>query len=418
MKLCTFAPPMKRILIIYAMLVAACMMLFGLPASAEVVDSTVTVSLVTCSPGQETYELYGHTGLRVRGSVPRPYDVVFNYGVFDFSTSHFAWRFALGETDYMVLPVDFGLFMEEYRQRGSSVTEQVLNLQPYEADTLVRDLWANCLPQNRVYRYNFFTNNCTTKSRDMIETHVDGAVVYPVRRPRYTYRQMVHQYTRLHPWAQEGNDLLLGAEADTLIGQHEEMFLPEYLMRYADSAMICSVRGAFRPLVKETNELLAANVQAQQREADSLSSFSVSPRALGWIVVALSLLVNVWELRRRKLCWPVDALTLALQGIMGIVITFMVLFSTHPTVGSNWQVWVLNPLPLVFLWWVVQADRRMLRHQYHTVACVLLGIFLIGMPLLHQSFSALILPLTVAFLLRSIVHLILTRHGSLRNHKS
>lgn len=393
-------------------------MLFRQSASAEVVDSTVTVSLVTCSPGQETYELYGHTGLRVRGSVPRPYDVVFNYGVFDFSTSHFAWRFALGETDYMVLPVDFGLFMEEYRQRGSSVTEQVLNLQPYEADTLARDLWANCLPQNRVYRYNFFTNNCTTKSRDMIETHVDGAVVYPVRRPRFTYRQMVHQYTRLHPWAQEGNDLLLGAEADTLIGQHEEMFLPEYMMRYADSAMICSVRGAFRPLVKETNELLAANVQAQQREAESLPSFPVSPRVLGWIVLALSLLVNAWELRRRKLCWPVDALMLALQGVMGIVITFMVLFSTHPTVGSNWQVWVLNPLPLVFLWWVVQADRRMSRHQYHTVACVLLCLFLIGMPLLHQSFSTLILPLTVAFLLRSIVHLILTRHGSLRNHKS
>ena len=44
------------------------------------------VSLITCWPGKEVYELYGHTALRIRGtdSNNQPFDSVWNYGMFDF----------------------------------------------------------------------------------------------------------------------------------------------------------------------------------------------------------------------------------------------------------------------------------------------------------------------------------------------
>lgn len=49
------------------------------------------VYLLTCGPGTETYSIYGHSALRV--VIPsKNSDIVYNWGVFDFSTSNFAWK--------------------------------------------------------------------------------------------------------------------------------------------------------------------------------------------------------------------------------------------------------------------------------------------------------------------------------------
>jgi hypothetical protein len=65
--------------------------LLMLPA-ALVMQAEVRVSLLTCEPGEETYEQYGHTAIRYEDS-SRGMDVVFNYGMFSFNAPHFVWRF-------------------------------------------------------------------------------------------------------------------------------------------------------------------------------------------------------------------------------------------------------------------------------------------------------------------------------------
>ena len=87
----------------------------------------VKVSVLTCSPGDEVYSVYGHTALRYRDT-SKNLDVVFNYGCFDFSSPNFIWRFVLGETDYLVCVTDYRDFVPEYEMRGSSIVEQVLEL--------------------------------------------------------------------------------------------------------------------------------------------------------------------------------------------------------------------------------------------------------------------------------------------------
>lgn len=85
---------MKRILLLFALLLGA------IATYAENTSEDIEVSVITCSPGQEVYSLYGHTAIRVRDK-KRGTDYVFNYGVFDFNTEHFAWKFVLGKTDYI-----------------------------------------------------------------------------------------------------------------------------------------------------------------------------------------------------------------------------------------------------------------------------------------------------------------------------
>ena len=109
----------------------------------------LTVSLLTCSPGPEIYELYGHEAIRVKGE---GIDSVWNYGVFNFKEPNFVYRFVKGETDYMCVGYPTEWFFPEYVERGSRVVEQELDLSDDEARTLLGMLRTNSLPENRVYR--------------------------------------------------------------------------------------------------------------------------------------------------------------------------------------------------------------------------------------------------------------------------
>ena len=373
-------------------------------ADSMVVDSTLQVSLLTCSPGFASYELYGHTALRAQ-STQYGYDVVFNYGVFDFAQDYFVWRFVLGECDYMCAVSEYYVFEHEYRMRGSSITEQVLNLLPVEASELTSALLANCQPENRVYRYNIFRNNCTTKARDMIETHVRGIVRYPARAPRYTFRQILHQFTAGCPWDEVGNDLLLGVDVDTLLCERDEMFAPIYMMWYADSAMIDRGVWGCDSLVRERRVLLEADAVQQQEAEAAEPTFFLTPAQLFWGLLCVALMLGCWEVRRRRAVWGVDAVLMTLQGVAGILIVFMSLFSEHPAVDTNWQAWLLNPLPLFFVYPVARADIRGERCVYHAGAAAVLVAFLLLFFVIPQHFSSITMPLALLLLSRAVVHL-------------
>ena len=216
---------------------------------------SVEVSLLTCSPGTEVYSLYGHTAIRVK-SYTTGEDWVFNYGVFSFNRPNFIWRFTRGECDYQIGALPFAYFAEEYEGRGSAVYQQVLNLRASEKERLWTLLVENMRPENREYRYNFLYDNCTTRARDRIEEAVEGKIIYPEQDTVRTYREIIHQYTAQHPWAELGNDICLGAESDRHISVRDEMFAPFYLLRYANGAMIQGSDGSTRPLVLSQSKVV------------------------------------------------------------------------------------------------------------------------------------------------------------------
>mgnify|MGYP000450229854 FL=1 len=197
-------------------------------ATSGAPGDSLAVSLITCEPGPQIYELYGHTAIRIR-HMRTGDDVAFNYGMFNFNAPNFVMRFVLGETDYMLGVYPYEDFLEEYRLRGSKVIEQTLNLTAQEKERLLRALAENARPENCTYRYNFLYNNCTSQARDIIERCIDGAIVYPVDNKEESYRQIIHYYTAGSPWSEFGQDILLGAAADRPITQREKMFAPLFL---------------------------------------------------------------------------------------------------------------------------------------------------------------------------------------------
>ena len=379
-----------------------CLFTFLLYANAiarAVAEDSMEVSLLTCSPGTEVYALYGHTAIRICNETTGE-DWVFNYGVFSFSQPHFIWRFALGECDYQVGAVPFAYFAKEYEARGSSVYQQTLNLTSAEKRRLWALLLENMQPENREYRYNFFYDNCTTRARDRIEEAVDGEVVYPRADTVHTYREIIHQYTGHYPWAELGNDLCLGAEADRPITERQEMFAPFYMLHYADGAVIRDPEGHERPLVSGKSKVVAGRGVGVQEE------FPLSPWACGWLLFALVALLTAAERWKHACFWWMDMVLMSLVGIMGLVLTALFFFSDHPTVGSNWQIWVFNPIPLVAMPWVVRCGVKGRKTVYHAFNALVLIFFIIFSAFIPQDFCVVVVPLALTLLLRSCSYVV------------
>lgn len=374
-----------------------------IPMQAMSSDS-IRLSLLTCAPGTEIYALFGHSAIRYEHPALQR-DWVFNYGMFSFSEPNFVMRFVKGETDYQLGVIPYSYFEAEYAERGSSVYQQVLNLTAEEKVNLVKALQENYLPANRVYRYNYFYDNCTTRARDKIEECIDGKVVYTTPTHEVTFRDIIHEYTEGHEWSEFGIDLCLGADADKPIDPRQQMFAPFYMLEAARGAMI--QRGdTLVPLVKE--EFKVVDVVRTPEPG-----FPISPMAGACVLLAVTMVVVGVGVRKGHISCIWDGFLFGLQGIGGCVIAFLFFFSVHPTVGSNWMLVLLNPIPLFYLPFMIYQSLGRKKDAYHGVNAVVLTFFMILMPLIPQEFNLTVLPLALSLWLTSVGHLFIYN----RNHQ-
>lgn len=341
-------------------------------------------SLLTCSPHQEVYSIYGHTAIRVQDK-NNGKDFVVSYGVFDFHSPHFIWRFTFAVADYEMGILMMRDFMVEYIRRGSSVTEQVLNLNNHEKAVLFDALRENFKPENVKYRYNFFYDNCTTRARDMIVNHLDGTVEYRDTLPNTSFREYVHECSRDYPWTTFGIDLLLGVTADCSTTRDERQFLPFNLHDDFANAVIRDSDGSERPLVKETTELLKGG------PVMTGADLPISPHTTMILFSAIILLVTAIEqFWLKRIFWWFDALLMLIVGLVGLVLCAL-FFSHHPTVKSNLQCLLFNPLPLVMLFPVVKRLRKGQGHWWWTMQLILIVMCVIGSFFQHYATGMIVL---------------------------
>lgn len=365
-------------------------------------NDSIQFSLLTCAPGTEIYSLFGHTAIRYQNFTQNR-DLVFNYGMFSFSTPNFIFRFVKGETDYQLGITEFVPFEAEYMFRGSSVYQQVLNLTQEEKNRLLELLVLNYQPQNRIYRYNYFYDNCTTRARDQIERCINGKVIYQDSVEEKSFRGIVHEFTKGFQWEELGMDLCLGAEADEMIDIRRQMFSPFYMRAFADRAYIEEPDGKVRPLVLK--EEVIVNAERDEDEAE----FPFSPMTCAIAFLVVNVLFAVLQVLKKKIYWGWDIVLYLSQGIAGCIISFLFFFSVHPTVGSNWMILLFNPIPLLYLPFMVYNDVKRNNDRYHIVNLVYLTFFMLLMPVIPQEFNLTVLPLALGLWCNAMSHTIVCR---------
>jgi hypothetical protein len=374
-------------------------------------DSAV-ISLITCSPGEEVYSKFGHTAIRINDSKVGV-DVVFNYGIFSFETENFYYKFIKGETDYQLGIYDTRYFLPEYAQRNSLVWEQVLNLNLQEKRNLINLLLENYEPKNRTYRYNFVFDNCSTRPRDKIISSLNGYIRFQKAPETNTFRQWVGVYVGTDTWLKFGIDLVFGMDADKPSDNSESMFLPENLMNGFQTAQIISPNGQIRKLVTEKNTLVNKEVVTEQNPS-SLSK----PLSVSILLLVIGIALTFWDYKKRKLHFRIfDTLLLVITGIGGVIAFYLMFFSVHPLVKSNFNLLWLNPLNLVVavLIWIKRV--RVALFYYQMVNILFLLGALAAFALSEQAFNIATFPLIVLLLMRSTIWFDITKKRIFLNNK-
>jgi hypothetical protein len=302
--------------------------LLTLSTTAQTLSDSASISLVTCTPGQELYARYGHTALHVVDP-ELGWDVCFNYGIFDFNTDHFYWKFVRGETWYELGATSTSWFMREYEQEQRPVYEQTLRLTPEQRVALWEALVENYRPMNRRYLYNFVFDNCATRPYRLIEK-VLGDTIHSayIGHTGDTYRRFIRHYTGAHSWENAGINLLFGPRADRPMTSDERLFLPEELMCYLHEATLSD--GT--PLVED--EYIAPFPVARTPWYATWE--------LGLAIYFLVVLVfSLWDRRRGRWSWGVELAVAVPYLLLLMIVTFLTFFSCHPLVGFGWRLLII-----------------------------------------------------------------------------
>lgn len=359
-----------------------------------VMDS-ISVSILTCTPGAELYSKFGHTALRVKNHT-RNKDIVFNYGCFDYSEHNFVFKFLLGQTDYMLNAEPYNYLVERYGYMGTGVKEQVLNLTQGEANHLYILLLDNIRPENQEYRYIWLYDNCTERARNMVEKAVDGAIVYNRATVSLTIRQMLHQCLKEDPWTCFGIDMILGAEIDQPVDKRIQMFLPDFFSAEASEAYIAKNDGSRIPYIATTNDIIKETLKKEQ------ASFLLSPLLALSVLFLLSIALFMQELVKSRYQMWLDIPLLVFQGLAGIIVSFLFFFSSHPAVDSNWLIIILNPIPLFYAGWIICCQKKGKRNTLSYLNIGILVIFSAIMLIGPQKYNPAMYLLVLTFLVRAL----------------
>ncbi|NZA26262.1 DUF4105 domain-containing protein [Luteimonas sp. SJ-92] len=354
------------------------------------------VGVITMLPGEIFFERFGHNAI-VIDDPARGEPLSYNFGFFDLDEPDFLGNFVRGEMRYRLAVLPLAEDLAYYREVGRGVSIQWLDLDDARAISLADALAVNALPENARYRYDYFTDNCSTRVRDALDAALDGALRRQLqgRSRGNTYRSDAVRLASPASWMWLGFDLGLGPAADRPHSLWEDAFVP---MRLADA--LREVRNAGgRPLVVAEAELVPHRLAPEPAEA----ARPWWPWLLGGLLAAGA---TAWAGARAPRRLALAALPFwSLTGLAGLTMLFIWCCTAHRFGWSNHNLLLLNPLSILLLpgGWRMLRGRPAGKLFGWTLVAVTLGailaLFLQWLPLLPQRnahWIALLLPIHLA----------------------
>lgn len=350
-------------------------------------SSRLRISLLTCTPGDELYSLFGHSAMRVIDS-SSVQDNVFNYGTFNFDDKNFYLKFIRGKLLYYISAEPFYDFKAYYKATGREMTEQVLNLSAQEKINLYQQLINNLKEENKYYLYDFFFDNCTTRLRDLIIKAKNPQPSLPAVAPLNTsFRNAIHQYldNGKQSWSKLGIDILLGARTDKQMTASEQEFLPNNLML---------------ALEKEGPQII--------RSQNKLYHLYLSEAPAPWftpMMFTIALLLGFVLLDRFKnnklntLANGLDGLLFFFIGLTGCILLLMWFYTNHSMTKDNYNLLWAWPTHLVVAFFI-NSKRKIIR-TYWLITMVAEIIVFASWYFLPQEMNPALLPIVLLLLYKS-----------------
>jgi hypothetical protein len=371
----------------------------GLQAQIKL-SPNAQISLITCDPGSDIYNTFGHSAVRVKD--PANFmDVVFNYGTFSFGGKsfkdqlNFGIEFARGKLLYYLSTSDYPNFEYGYKVEKRSIYEQILNLTHEEKQHLFDLLVENYRPENRYYKYDFFYDNCSSRIRDIVEKALGEKLRFGVDdeelhgKTGKTFMHMIDPYIESSPWLELGIYILLGLPANKDASVYHQMFLPDFLMAGFDKGQI-NRNGATEPLVLETKTLYKAP------ERDRSVFFFSTPLFFSIILAFLIIMFTYRNFSFDVHAYWLDYIIFSITGLLGVLLVLMWVATDHTT--TPWNLNMMWALPTNII--AVFLLRKKWMKYYFMTALALIAIIAINWAWFPQKMHPAFYPVLIVMAAR------------------
>jgi len=300
--------------------------------------SHLRISLLTCGPGAEIYETFGHSCIRIVDSTKtgRERDVVYNYGFVESSKDNtVTQQFLTSRVQTYLATNTIAEFNYQYSDEKRSVTEQVFLLGDKEKEQIQAFLKNNMLYANRYYEYNAAYDNCSTRILGMFVTLFGNRFVPGQVLPkgyRLTFRNLTdrcgpqriqHKY-----WFALAMKILYGCRSDRVASNTEAMYLADYL---SDGMAGATIDG---------KKLCADKVTVFEEKISWPPAFNV-PFVVLLFVLALT--VSGLFVKRLKILGALMiTFLLVVTGVIGCYLVYFMLADVEPGWKDNFNLlWAL-----------------------------------------------------------------------------
>lgn len=320
---------------------------FSTVLAAETKD--YVISVLTIGPGSSLSDSFGHSAIRVQDK-SKNYDLVFNYGVYDFNDPNFYSNFIKGYLNYSLGVSYYKDFKSSYISNNRSIKEQVLLLPDVLNRKIADRLIFNSKPENKNYRYDYFSNNCSTIIKDIIDESLidyDYENDYIVEnKGKNTYRNLIYENINKNSWGSLGIDICLGSYIDQEIDVKKNTFLPEYLFEYLNSSYYKHPDLSNKiKLVKKNNFINYENKEFQNLNSNNLF---YSPLFIFIIISSFLLFLSLRDLNNKAIHLILQS-THIITSAIGFLLLFLWFFTDHFTSAYNYNLLWANPLNIILI---------------------------------------------------------------------
>ncbi|WP_159947743.1 lipoprotein N-acyltransferase Lnb domain-containing protein [Polaribacter septentrionalilitoris] len=368
---------------------------FFLPIKAQAqLSENAEISIVTAGPGEELYEAFGHSAIRIKDPNLN-LDLIYNYGVFDFNRPNFYTDFAKGNMIYSLARYDFKYFLASYKRDNRWLKQQILNLSQQEKHAFFSFLENKALPKNRDYLYNPYFDNCATKLRDITKMVLGDKVSFKddYLENELTFRELTNREIHWNTWGSFGLNLIAGIKLDKKAKPDEYLFLPDYTYKAFKNAKLIS-KNTTQDLVKKEDTLLSFKEKQPKTE-------TFSPFLIFCLLALIGIFITYKDYKRKKRTKLLDFVLFFTTGLIGCILFFLWFFSSHSTAPNNFNILWAFPVNLVIGFLLLKKNiKTKWLNIYIKFLLILIAIIPILWIIQIQVYPKVIIPLLILFWIR------------------
>ena len=351
-----------------------------------------SISILTVSPGKDLADAFGHSGIRV---IDRElnYDVVFNFGIYDFQAPNFYSNFVKGRPIYSLGINNYNRFINNYKNQNRGVVEHKILISNNKKDKVIRLLFENSKPENKFYIYDYFNDNCSTKVADLfIENFNDefsNSEINLSKKLKNSYRSLIYQMIPKNSWGSLGIDICLGSVIDQDINYRQTFFLPSKFRKFLET------------IESENPQIIESKLVLESLEASEESVLNLtSPMLILFFISILIILITIRDFKNNKQTKVLDILLISITSMIGLLISYLWFISDHTAASQNYNILWASPLNILLFIDLLASKKRKWVLGYLKFIFLMLLLMISHWILSVQTFNITLFSFIFALLIR------------------